>query len=435
MALAVVLGALVVLGGLAGWQRLRDGSIEASQPSTEDGEEAAPADERTTPSTLAPVEPPIDDPSPEPGNEGESGAGGTGPDPSPAPDPVEPISCPDRYSAAICDAADFVQRARGRPFKEFPAVELLADEDFDRALVDDLESSRDDLVEQELVLKSLALVPTDLDLFVTYRSLVEAGVVGFYDPETGRLAVRGDTELDLYGQSVLVHELAHAFDDQWFDLDRDDFAHGDAEYGFAAVVEGNASRVEEQWKAELGPEDAAALREQEFRAISPEDLDRLLALPRVILNLQISPYQDGARYVTGLARAGGEALVDEALVEPPSSSEQVLHPLADEAELVVVDVAQPPAGGTILESGTLGELLIGLWLGGRAGEGWGGDSYVIWSSEDRTCTTIDLAADSDADLAELESATRRWVESGPESRSVTAIDTVDRTVIRVDGCY
>jgi hypothetical protein len=41
-------------------------------------------------------------------------------------------------------------------------------------------------------------------------------VVGFYDPDKGRLVYIGSTQLDLTQKFTLAHELTHAIDDQHF---------------------------------------------------------------------------------------------------------------------------------------------------------------------------------------------------------------------------
>ena len=430
VALAVVLGAAAVLGGLVGFQWLRADSTEtaadaavtganADENSADDGQSDEDG-QQATPSTTNPA-PSTTEAEPVPSTEPERPL-------------VESVPCPDRYTEEICAAADFVQQNRGRPFKEFPNIELLDDADFDAALLADFEESRSEFVEDERLMKSLGLIPTDLDLFETFRELIEVGVVGFYDPDDGRLVVRGG-EFDLYGQAILVHELVHAFDDQWFDLSRDDFDSDDAEYGYLAVIEGNASRIEELWRDGLDPQQSAELAAQELSSLSPEDLDRMLSLPRILINLQISPYEDGEIYVSGIAAAGGELAVDARFATPPESSEQVLHPGADENTLAIVDVEQPTVDGAVTSDGTIGELLLRFWLGSQAGEGWGGDTFVIWESGNDICTTVDFVADSAADLDEIEAGASRWISGAEDRRSFERIQSVDDEKLRITGCY
>jgi hypothetical protein len=441
VSVAALAGAVAVLAGLIGfqrWQNIGDGA----QVSTSDAAEAAPTTTTTTTTTTGS--------STESAPDAGAGPGSTlasppdpQPDSEPGPQPdleaeseqatVETLACPTQYEAVICEAAEFVQQVRQRPFKRFPTVELLDDREFDQALVEDLDQSRPDLERSERLLKSLGLIPLDLNLYDTFEALLESGVVGFYDPESERLVVRGG-ELDLYGQLILVHELVHAFDDQWFDLDRDEFTD-DAEYGFLAVVEGNASRVEQRWRERLTPEQAVELNQQELTALSPSDLSFLLSLPEVILTLQLSPYQDGQIYVERLHQLGGEPAIDEKLLTPPASSEEVLHADTPPDALTVVPVDVPPAVGLLIDDGTIGELLLESWLGPTAAAGWGGDRYVTWDAGTQTCFTVDLAADTATDLEEMDQAARRWAADLPDGRTVETVESGTLTLVRVSGCY
>lgn len=355
------------------------------------------------------------------------------PPPAASPD-IEPLACPDGVEQAICDAAAFVQIVRGRAFKSFPEVEILDDVEFDRELLADFDDYRDELDVDDVRLTALGLLDPELSLASVFRDSLEVGVVGFYDPDTGQLVVRG-RDLNLYAQLVLVHELVHAFDDQWFDLSRSDFADDDAEYGFSAVVEGNASRVERLWRSQLSSGDQVTLAREEAGALSVEDLDRLLALPPVVQDLQFSPYVDGARYVAGLAEAGGEAAVDEALTTPPSTSELVLHPELAGAGRVEVAVPAPPADGPTIDEGRVGELLARLWLGRSPAEGWGGDRYVTWTADGLDCIRVDLVGDDERETAELRAAADTWAGLLPTMRGVETVTVAGQSGLRITACH
>lgn len=446
VAVAAVVGALAVLAGLIGFQRWQadsdevaadvsaevdgDGAESSGGDTTDDDADDAAQDEAeadTAPPTTT-QDNPDDDATEAPNVDDEAEGQAEGSE-------VELVACPAEYDQVICDAAAFVQRERERPFKEFPVIELLDDAAFDAALLSDFVEYQDELIEDERVLKALGLMPSDTDLVEAFRSLLEAGVLGFYDPEIKRLVVRGG-EFDLFGQAILVHELVHAFDDQWFDLNRPDYENDDQEYAFSAVVEGNASRVEEAWRNQLSQADRAALQAQEFGALSPEDLNRLRLLPEVILQLQASPYVDGLRYVERMEEVGGEQAIDDSLTVAPRSSEEILQRgNLFEEELAIVDVQTPPAEGPTLSEGRLGELMLRLWLDEGAAAGWGGDRYVVWEDGARTCMTVDLAADTATDLLEMETAAAQWQTAQAELRTVSTIATADRTLVRVIGCY
>lgn len=432
MVLAALLGALTVLGGLLALQRWRadDTGVETAQPASTTS--AASEPHRSTgpagegPSTTAPTEAsPPDDPVQDDAVPPEASEPGVD---------LEPVPCPPGVIPEICDAAEFVQRTRGRPFKAFPTVELLDDAAFDAALTRDLDEYRDELAEDDQVLTALGLLDEGVDLFRTYETFIEVGVVGFYRTDDGQLVVRGD-ELNLYGQLVLVHELVHALDDQWHELERDDFPNDDVDYAFSALVEGNARRVENLWRSQLSAPDQATLSLEELNAIPIEDLSRLLSTPQIVLDLELSAYVDGEVYVNDLFSRGGEDAIDAAFADPPDSSEQVLHPgLAGRPEVEVVELVPPAGDGPVVSEGSLGELLLRSWLGDAAARGWGGDAYALWESDRGTCITVDVAADTAADLAETDDAAGRWADRRPDVRSVERIETASRSLLRITGC-
>jgi hypothetical protein len=113
----------------------------------------------------------------------------------------------------------------------------------------------------------------------------------------------------------------------------------------------------------------------------------LAGTPALMQRTTVFPYHDGLAFVADLYRAGGLPLVNRAFTHPPRSTEQVLHPeryLAGD-DPVAVPTPTPPDGWAKRESGTMGELTIGMLLGQcvaraegvRAATGWGGDTYTF----------------------------------------------------------
>ena len=307
-----MLGAVIVLAGALLWRDLTDNrsALRASGTTTTSPRPS------TTPTTT---------PSASPSTTAPSGAtSSSGPGPTTTPSSVVPLACPPGVESAICEAAAYVEQVRGRPFKTFPTVELKTDADFNQALLTDFDQARADLDAQGVTLQALGLLDPVTSLADTYRDALTLGVVGFYDPKTKRLVVRSG-ELNLYARQTLVHELTHAFDDQYFDLNREDFADGDVEYGYTAVVEGNARRVDQQWSDQLSAADQAQLQQQELGLLSPQDMLRYFSLPPIIQQIQLSPYTDGLAYVRSLVAKGGEAAVDAALVNRLRAARN-LHP-------------------------------------------------------------------------------------------------------------
>ncbi len=426
---AAVMGAVIMLAGLLLWQNRNPGDDVAAgatttttspltTPTTADGS-------GTTATSSLPSTAPT--------------TAGTVPSSTIDPDGVQPIACPAGVEPVICDAAAYVQQARQRQFKEFPPVEVLADTEFDQALLTDFETYRTDLDNEGVMLTALGLLDPGTSLADAYRDALEIGVVGFYDPETGRLVVRASADgtlgdLNLYMRQTLVHELTHALDDQWFELDREDFLDGDAEYGFIAVVEGNARRVDQQWQDGLDAASQSQLEVESMSALSPDDLLRYFTLPPILQQLQLSPYTDGLAYVERLTASGGEAAADTALTTPPGTSEEILHPGLSRAADPEITLPLPPARGTAVEDGRLGELLVDQWLGSTAGDGWGGDRFVTWRDGNRSCIAVDLAADTPEDLAQMQTAAQAWASEAGADRSITTATVDGRSVVRATGC-
>jgi hypothetical protein len=249
------------------------------------------------------------------------------------------------------------------------------------------------------------------------RTLLSIGVGGFYDTESKELVVRGE-DLTPFVREVLAHELTHALDDQWFGLDRPQLNNADNEsgFGFSALVEGNASRVEYAYLDSLSPSEQSEAEDEQARLVfeHPELFD----LPPILLTLLQAPYDEGEPFVADLLDSGGQPLLDQSFTAPPLTSEQILDPDRYVAGEAAVSVPAPAADGRPANVGVLGALLIRemLFDFGASGvqvadavDGWGGDSYVTWvDSAGNSCLRDTFVGDTPADTQELVDAISDW---------------------------
>jgi hypothetical protein len=332
-----------------------------------------------------------------------------------APAPEGPPPTEDELAGVVQELSAFVAAARGRQFKKVVPVKLLDDAAFSRRVQDDAVDDVAEIKDTEDLLEAIGLLDHDVDLAALLSSFLGGAVVGFYDPETDELVVRG-ASITPYVRTTLVHELTHALDDQWFELDRPalDDADDESGLGFSSLVEGNALRVEDEFRKTLSKTERQQASAEEARLSAGLDLS---SVPRVIPELIGFPYQFGPGMLDALAAEGGEDRVDEAFQHPPMTSEQVLDPqrwLAGKAEPVTV--APPKADGEVFDQGVLGlwgvVLLLEDELGTQdaftAAQGWGGDWYVAWREGERTCVRTTLVMDDAKELRELESALDEW---------------------------
>jgi hypothetical protein len=228
--------------------------------------------------------------------------------------------------------------------------------------------------------------------------------------------VRG-TDATPYVRATIAHELTHAIDDQHFELERPAIEESDGEegFGFSALVEGNAVRVEEAYLDTLSAaeRDQYADEEAELAEGFPQ-----FSIPTAVIQTLIAPYVTGPVLVDHILEEGGQPRLDEAFAEPPITSEQVLEPE------VFIDgegpraVTPPTADGAVASQGAFGAFLLGLVLrdeisgsdAREAVDGWGGDAYVAWADGDRSCIRASFVGDSEDDTGEIASALEAWAE-------------------------
>jgi hypothetical protein len=305
------------------------------------------------------------------------------------------------FDARIDELSEFVAQERELEFKRPVDVVVLADEPFVErynALVrEDAEEYAEDFENFTGIFQALGLLPVGVTYLEASEALGAGGVLGYYNPENGELVVRGG-ELNVLLETIIVHELTHALDDQWFDLDRPEYDDRTDEvgFGFRAVVEGNARRVENAFKDTLSLAEQADLAQQELELSTSLDID-ISKLSFEFLRLQLAPYDLGEVLIDELLDEDGETAVNGALEDPPITSEQVGNPSKYLDIDPLEEVAAPPADGDVIEEGVFGQIILQIMLDGSAGqrsadlvEGWEGDWFVAWNDGDTTCVRVDV---------------------------------------------
>jgi hypothetical protein len=271
--------------------------------------------------------------------------------------------------------------------------------------------------------KALLLMPEGDSLEDLYIELLTSQVAGFYDDKTKKMHIVSRTgELGPADEITYAHEYAHALQDQAFgltDLIGEDKDQGDRSLARRTLAEGDATLLMSLWAqqhltpAELG--EAIAAADPASQAV----LDRM---PAFLKEPLLFPYTSGLTLAIGDFTTGGFAAVDARYDDPPSTTEQILHPDKLAAGEKAVPVTLPEdlatrlgAGWTVSLQDTFGEFGLDLLLrdaGGvpssqskDAAAGWGGDRLALVEGPDgATGVVIDTAWDTDADAREYASA-------------------------------
>lgn len=280
----------------------------------------------------------------------------------------------DPVAAAVPVLAGFAEQVRGLRFRTPPEVEVVDAAAADRFRAEPLPAA-EGAGDRAATTRALGL-----DTAVPAATLPAS-----YSYLRHTVYLRRGAVFDAYARVVLLRELTRALQDQSFDvlrLARAAAADADRARALAALVEGDAARVEAAYSATLPAADRTALqpRRQPGNRTYGE-LERTF------------PTTIGQDFATALADHGGNAAVDGAFARPPVSTAQVIDPRDFLAGVEPVGVRPPPGEGRRVDAGTLGQFgLAALVTGGRrvlnvsSTSKWLGDSYGTFRTAAGLCT-------------------------------------------------
>ena len=196
------------------------------------------------------------------------------------------------------------------------------------------------LEQTQAMLRMLGLIPADCDVRKTMMDVLLNQIGGFYDPPSRSffmLKRSGVTYSPAFSRVLIAHELTHALDDQYVDLDKllkgPDLTE-DRGMAIGAVVEGSATQLMTVYMLRLMK--SGKLDHDELGQVMKDEMAKsevFTRAPRYFTTL-LANYICGMYFVVngdvqGLAGENGDAVADnvlKALKNPPQSAEQVLHP-------------------------------------------------------------------------------------------------------------
>ncbi len=303
----------------------------------------------------------------------------------------EKLTAQGPYAQEVSDAIPKIERVTGLKFKKQPVLERRTKEQVRAFLVKQFEDERSqtDLAAQQTLLRRLGLVGEDFDLRALMLDLYTEQIVGFYDPATKVLYVVDGAPPDQLG-FVIEHELVHALQDQYTNLDSLLHIKGDDDRVLAAqsVMEGQATLV--PLRDRLGP--AAEIpggwdRVRQMVRESSSSMPKFAAAPQILQETLIFPYLSGMEFMKHFDdQEPGKMPFGAAM---PVSSTQIIHPSAyfgSNAEQPVTITLPPLHGATNTYENDMGEFETRLFLfqhlkdqnaSIRAAMGWAGDRYAI----------------------------------------------------------
>lgn len=337
------------------------------------------------------------------------------------------------------------------------------------------EMEEEDLEKARIVYAALGLLPEDTDVRELLERVLGEQVVGYYDTDNHRLAVREDMARALRRESrstgsaaglaegtmTLVHEMVHALQDQHMNLHAMREIERDSDPGgaFMAVVEGDATLAMLGYGIEAagGRLDQITRNPGVMRSLISQTPSfgggELGSSPAILRYTLVSPYLDGVMFAATLHGRGGWRAVDRAFAQLPQTTEQVLHPERYYAGELSDPVAIPPlppieaAGWTMLEEDSLGELEMAVYFGQGmadeidrpAAEGWGGDRLRVYRAPSggtgAGMVVWFTSWDDEAQAREAESAARRVMDGASGAQRPTFyLERTRRAVLILRNC-
>ncbi|MFN2397546.1 MAG: hypothetical protein ABR543_02715 [Gemmatimonadaceae bacterium] len=298
------------------------------------------------------------------------------------------------YARQVAEATPKIEKATGLKFKRPPVVEVRSRSEV-RSFLE--RTFREQMTEQEAegqqsAYRLLGVLPDTLDLEKFILDLLTEQVVGYYDPSTKVLYIVREAPAE-QTNLIVAHELVHALQDQYTNLDsifsiKDD---NDRVTAARSVVEGQAMLAS---LPALGIDgDVAARlpggwdRVRQMIRENQSSMPVFASAPLIIQETQLFPYLSGAEFVRRFGeRRPGAVPYGTAT---PVSTEQVIHTNAyfgtarDEPSRVTLP---EPRGATRVYDNNLGEFETRVVLfeslrdqneSVRAAAGWSGDRYMV----------------------------------------------------------
>jgi hypothetical protein len=350
---------------------------------------------------------------------------------------------------AVDQMMPVVERATGLKFKRHPTV-LRRTRAQVRAYVihkfdDDLPAA--ELADAQAAYRLFGLLPDSVDLLRTMIDLLTEQVAGYYDADSSALYIPTDID-PAQARLVISHELVHALQGQYIDLDSltQQHQHNDRRAAAQAILEGQATLAQililmPEQKVESLPN---FWEQRNVIGTQQAQMAVFSQAPLWLRERLIFPYLAGGEFMRRFQHDHPGKQPFGSLM--PTSTEQILHVDRYEAGDRPTELAFiAPASDTIRYEDDLGEfetqLLLKQLLGNEAqavhlATGWDGDRYVVLGATADALvwyTVWDDAAVADRFALGLKAAwVKRWNGGAVRRRSeITRLSLTGLPAVRL----
>jgi len=256
------------------------------------------------------------------------------------------------------------------------------------------EYSLKELYNLEIIFKWMGLLPSGLDYKELLINSATSSIGGFYEPREKAFYISDWIPTNL-AESILSHELMHAFQDQAIGLENflKEQKYLDQFYARQFLLEGEATAV--MLQLVFDKQNKKLEEEEDLLSIIKEKLlaEGYASSKTGYSGLTYSGYAYGARFIQEAIKTMGWQSLDTLYRKPPEGMKELMHPeiyFGKKKETKKMDWSTPVLKGWHkFYQNSLGEFSVRMWLerfldkeeSEIAAEGLKSDEIILYSSE------------------------------------------------------
>ena len=316
-----------------------------------------------------------------------------------------------RAEQLLKDVVKKIQEIRALSFPWQVEIEVItiswAKENWGRSYA---EADKETILREERIYKTLFMMPENASLYEAKVEWAGAFVAAVWQGKIYVVREYFNPWNSPGAEKTLAHELTHILQEKYFQIkDTPTFDGGKAK---SALIEGDACLMEELYYSQyetpvlvLGMNSAMPEAEVQLTEVSASISDS-------ISRLNYFPYEYGLKFARALYAKSGWMAVNQAYKDPPTTTEQIMHPekyFTDEDTQEAKEPSIMENGWQKIKDERFGEyfilVMLGSWISWneseKAAEGWGGDDFSYYERGKDYLLTWNITWDSIEDASEF----------------------------------
>jgi len=222
-------------------------------------------------------------------------------------------------NAVVARSMARVEKIRGLEFQDNHPVEVISRQEY----INQYQSGSVSISHRlftNIKYEAVLMINESTDAIKVQNRTFFGGVGGFYSPSSGEIKIISEnTSTPKMDEITLSQELFHALQDQRYNISSYDQSTTELHNAKDGIIEGDGNYVDYLYEQRCDT-DWSCLEPRESGG--SDDWDPHVGIYQVFLQ----PYSSGPAFVRGIRQANGWGAVNEIYDNPPTSSEQTIHP-------------------------------------------------------------------------------------------------------------